>query len=352
MITETPYSFNASGIQDSSCKVEDIKKCLAVELNGSLELDHHGFVSSFSPENPHVAAHVDAVWKRCCLGPNALFDQSWHGWKEGNEADVQKSFERVINGIMSIVNELDIKQLKKGLRFISSPNNPLEGTPVLKPDMAVVVSVGSLSEPSWKLVVCPVEIKPPGEDMREVIWLGITKYARAVFTTQDSRRFVLAITLSGSVLRLWEFDRAGATTSPAIDIHKSGRFLVKVVLDLLCMDDESLGYDPALHATGDKCVVTIKEGDDAERLCLTATLRSYAACIVGRATTCWKAHREGHPSAEYVVKDSWQFPDRPEEGTLLQEAAKAGVEYVAPYYHHEDVYFNGKKTSSQTSATT
>ena len=67
-----------------------------------------------------------------------------------------------------------------------------------------------------------------------------------------------------------------------------------------------------------------------------------APCIAGRATTCWKAYSEADPSTPLVVKDSWQYTERDEEGELLQEATEMGVINVARYYHHETVYVRGR----------
>lgn len=38
-----------------------------------------------------------------------------------------------------------------------------------------------------------------------------------------------------------------------------------------------------------------------------------------------------------VIKDSWQYTEREEEGELLREATNKGVVNVARYYHHETV---------------
>jgi len=43
-----------------------------------------------------------------------------------------------------------------------------------------------------------------------------------------------------------------------------------------------------------------------------------------------------------VVKDSWEYEERPEEGLLLKEATEAGVKNVVRYYHHETVYVDGR----------
>jgi hypothetical protein len=61
--------------------------------------------------------------------------------------------------------------------------------------------------------------------------------------------------------------------------------------------------------------------------------------VAGRATTCWKGYLSGLESeVQLVIKDSWEYEERPEEGLLLKEATEAGVENVARYYHHETVY--------------
>jgi hypothetical protein len=42
-----------------------------------------------------------------------------------------------------------------------------------------------------------------------------------------------------------------------------------------------------------------------------------------------------------VVKDLWEYEERPEEGLLLKQATEAGVEHVARYYYHETVHIGG-----------
>ncbi|KAH6960068.1 hypothetical protein BKA56DRAFT_600408 [Ilyonectria sp. MPI-CAGE-AT-0026] len=43
------------------------------------------------------------------------------------------------------------------------------------------------------------------------------------------------------------------------------------------------------------------------------------------------------PGIPLIIKDSWQYPERDEEGELLCEATAKGVVNVARYYHHETV---------------
>ena len=130
----------------------------------------------------------------------------------------------------------------------------------------------------------------------------------------------------------------------AFDIHKNGHFFVKTLLSFLWMNDEQLGFDPDLMEVDGQRFVKINRDGKEERLIITKTLRDHAACIAGRATTCWKAYRQGDDSKKpLVVKDSWQYVNRPEEGELICKATAAGVTNISQYYHHETVLFNGKK---------
>ncbi|KAG6238244.1 hypothetical protein E4U24_007203 [Claviceps purpurea] len=68
---------------------------------------------------------------------------------------------------------------------------------------------------------------------------------------------------------------------------------------------------------------------------------SKMSCVVGRGTTCWKAHVKGRPEEILVVKDSWENTTRPPEGDMLVLAESRGVVNVARHYHHETVQIRG-----------
>jgi hypothetical protein len=59
-------------------------------------------------------------------------------------------------------------------------------------------------------------------------------------------------------------------------------------------------------------------------------------------------HREDEPNTRLVVKDSWQYPEREEEGELLREATEKDVVNVARYFHHETVRVGGQDDDIRT----
>jgi len=114
------------------------------------------------------------------------------------------------------------------------------------------------------------------------------------------------------------------------------------MLGYFLMNHEQLGLDPRIQESDGKRYMEITRNDKIERLILTEDIKQQAV-IVGRATTCWRAYRDGDESEEpLVVKHSWQYEERPEEGELIKEATDKGVRHIARYYHHETVQVGGK----------
>jgi len=114
------------------------------------------------------------------------------------------------------------------------------------------------------------------------------------------------------------------------------------MLGYFLMNDKQLGVDPSIQQLDGKPYVEITRNGEIERLILTQLIKRQAV-IAGRATTCWKAYRDGDESKEsLIVKDSWQYEERPEEGELIKEATDKGVQNIARYYYHETVQVDGK----------
>ena len=239
----------------------------------------------------------------------------------------------------------DSRQIYRG------PGIYLDGTPI-KRKMDVGLTAGNeqsefddsstkkkpdTRKPNWKQILVTGELKRnPVHDGQETAWVDLATYAREVFRTQD-RRFVLGFTLCGSRMRLWHFDRSGSSGSSSFDVNQDGLTFTRVMLGFHLMTDEQLGLDPTIQGPEGKRYVEITRDGHVERLMLTKQIIKQAA-IVSRATTCWRAYRDTDKTKKpLIVKDSWQYEERPEEGLLIQEATNGGVENIARYYHHETV---------------
>ena len=178
------------------------------------------------------------------------------------------------------------------------------------------------------------------QDGYENAWVDLATYAREVFRTQD-RRFMLGFTLCGCRMRLWHFDRSSACGSSSFDINQDGLAFIRAMLGYHLMTEEQLGLDPTIRGPQGQQYVEITRDGQIERFILTKSIKKQAA-IVSRATTCWRAYRDTDKTKKpFIVKDSWQYEERPEEGLLIQEATNTGVENIARYYHHETVRICG-----------
>lgn len=196
--------------------------------------------------------------------------------------------------------------------------------------------ISSSDEPlNWSQILVPGELKSNQvEDNRRPIWLELIKYVWKVFRAQDTRRFVLRFIMCGSLMRLWRFDRLGGMASKSFDINKDGKMFVSAILGYLWMDEEGLGFDPTILKEDAKKYIKIQRNGLEERLYLEELMQRQP-CVFGRATTCWRGHV--NEDTQLVIKDSWEYEERPEEGVLLKEATEAGVQNISRYYHHETV---------------
>ncbi|PLB53266.1 hypothetical protein P170DRAFT_463021 [Aspergillus steynii IBT 23096] len=287
---------------------------------------------------------------RCKEGDNPLYSDNI-GWRDWPKSAQEKEVLQWLTGKVDMLREHLTRDLlicgsTQDRNILARPSQPLEGSVASrKLDVAIVSSSQNqpLQRAHWSHVLIPGELKSNGDlDTVSKTWRDLGRYVREVFTAQETRRYVLAFTLCGTTMRAWEFDRVGATASKPFDINRDGLRFLTVFAGYLLMNRTQLGYDPSIKLGPDGThYIEITRNGKPERLVLNELMKR-SPCVAGRATTCWKAHREGDESTmPLVVKDSWQYPERDEEGVLLQEALENGVTNIARHYFHETVEVGG-----------
>ncbi|KAI9375178.1 hypothetical protein BJX61DRAFT_531813 [Aspergillus egyptiacus] len=257
-------------------------------------------------------------------GDRPLYDDNtgWTDWpSSAEEGDVLRWLKGKIDMFREhLVRHPDIHGSSHNRRILTQPSQPLEGSVApRKLDVAIVSSPGGSSphRAHWSQVLIPGELKSSGDlDTSSTTWRDLGRYVREVMI--------------------------GATASKSFDINQDGRKFVSVFVGYLLMNDKQLGYDPSIRKAADGTpYIEITRNGKTERIFLVELMKR-AACVAGRATTCWKARREGsETTTPLVVKDSWQYPERDEEGMLLKEASDKGVVNVARHYFHETVKIDG-----------
>ncbi|KAL7931331.1 hypothetical protein V8C35DRAFT_282676 [Trichoderma chlorosporum] len=329
-----------------STEPHDIDPILRSEL-GPFYVDVHGLREKFFGGVPDLEATSETVFQKCKEGSAPLFrsEGGWSGWPaSADELDVLEWFAQFLPKLQALAQNYDSAPTPRR-KLLIQPDGRLPGSMAKRKLDIGLVDDGFECDPEaedypeycWSHVLVPGELKSnPSRDIASEAWIGLAKYAREVLSAQETRRFVLGFTLCGSGMRVWVFDRLGGVASKKFDINKDGKQFVSTVLGFLWMSEAELGFDPTIKSADGKRYIEIERNGSQERLILDEVMLR-AHCLVGRATTCWKAHREGHPQMPLVVKDSWQFPERDEEGAMLCEVENRPVVHVARYYHHETV---------------
>ncbi|KUI73954.1 hypothetical protein VM1G_09464 [Cytospora mali] len=342
-VTQTPYTLHTGACSNTSENRQYLDKVLKQEL-GIIHVGVQGFREKFFGGVAGLEAASAAVLQKCTEGGLLLNNDGWVGWPEDANED----------GVLCWLVETINKLTAFATGYISTP--PARRQPVAQPNISILGSVGKRkmdigffdglisnsntrkgSRYHWRQVIVPGELKSnPTADTPSQAGLDLARYAREVFAAQDNRRYVLGFTLCGSFMRLWEFDRLGAIASEKFDIHEDALQFVYTILGFIWASDTELGFDPTILTVDGQRFIQIERNNQTEHLILDRVIRC-SSCIAGRATICWKAHRKGSPQSPLVVKDSWQYTERSEEGELLHETTAKGVVNVARHYHHETV---------------
>ncbi|KAH7016041.1 uncharacterized protein B0I36DRAFT_425519 [Microdochium trichocladiopsis] len=335
---QTPWLHNTSSFANSSEGRKDVDRVLKLEL-GPLYVGLPRFCETYFGRVAGLETAAAAVFKECMGGSSPLFNKGWIGWpKDANQDDVLSWFADLCEKLAAFAEHHRSNPACRR-RPLAQPNKPIRGsTGERKLDVGFVndTKADKNSRCHWSQVLVPGELKSnPSADKASKAWLDLGTYAREVLAAQDTRRFVLGFTICGSLMRIWEFDRLGGSHP------NNGLQFVSTVLGFLWMNEEELGFDPTIMTANNERFIEIERDGSTERLIIDRVMKR-APCIAGRATTCWKAHREGQPQSLLVIKDSWQYTERDEEGELLREATGKGVVNMARYYHHETVRVHGK----------
>lgn len=350
---QTPWSFNTGRFEDTSERRKQVDGPLKEELRPSLRIDIPDFVDAVFRCVPRLEKLAETIFRLCQEGDNPLYTQDggWSKWHPSAKEELVLAWLQELMGRLTAWDKHSTgatvsRQIYRG------PGTYLNGT-AIKRKMDVGITAGNGQgriddsstnnrKPNWSQILVAGELKSnPIEDGQEAAWVDLATYAREVFRKQD-RRFVLGFTLCGSRMRLWHFDRSGSCGSSSFDINQDGLIFTRVMLGYYLMTDEQLGLDPTIQGLEGEQYVEITRDGQVERLILTALIQKQAA-IVSRATTCWRAYRDTDKTKEpLIVKDSWQYEERPEEGLLIKEVTNGGVENIARYYHHETVRVDGE----------
>ncbi|KAI1474459.1 hypothetical protein F4774DRAFT_422336 [Daldinia eschscholtzii] len=343
-LEQTPWLHNMSSFVNSC----EYRKYVDAVLKEELGLMYVGLLNFYETYFGGIAGldtAAEAIFNSCTKGKELLFNkEGWCGWpQDANQDDVLNWFADISDKLASFAEKYNSARTCR--KPLVQPNKSIQGsTAERKIDVGFIRSDDEViggGGYSWSQILIPGELKSnPLADAASATWLDIGRYSREVLFAQDTRRFAIGFTLCGSLMRVWLFDRIGGVASDQFDVNEDRRRFVYTILAFFWMDETQLGFDPTIITSGSKRYIEIDKDGRQERLIIDMLMRR-APCIAGRATTCWKAHSETDPKTPLVIKDSWQYTERDEEGELLREATNQNIVNMARYYHHYTVQVNG-----------
>jgi hypothetical protein len=342
-LQQTPWLPNTSNFPNSSEHRKHVDGILKAEL-GHLYVGIPKFWDKYFGGVDELEAASEVFFEQCRRGARPMFVDGWTSWPTSAKED------EVLQWLSSFSKELATfaanrrSSPARPRRPLAKLNTPIYGSVgIRKLDIGFVNDTEAQADTTcrWSQILVPGGLKSnPSADKASEAWFDLGRYAREVLAAQDTRRFVIGFTICGAFLRVWVFDRLGGIASEQFDINKDGLRFVYVILGFLWMSEEELGFDPTIRKLDNQLFIEIERKGRKERVIIDKVILR-ARCIAGRATTCWRAYPEGHPETLLVVKDSWQYPERDEEGEMLSEVTAKGVINVARYYHHETVQVHG-----------
>ncbi|SZF04640.1 unnamed protein product [Blumeria hordei] len=119
-------------------------------------------------------------------------------------------------------------------------------------------------------------------------FLQLSVYMREVFMAQPLRRFVHGFILFEKDLKLWVYNRLEPYSCSYIDIGKSPKTLVHVLVTYMLVNDDELGLDPKAKYVGEDMIVHLQVPGSKElrTFALDPVPSSQHKSYLCRGTTC------------------------------------------------------------------
>lgn len=179
----------------------------------------------------------------------------------------------------------------------------------IKPDIVLCGQLDQDTGFAWHNVISFLELTSSTYSAQ--LRRDITRKAYAVFMSQPSRRFVVAISLVRQEFRIHIFDRSGAIHSLGRNLHKFSDLFARVIYTLSFGSLDKLGFDPTFidpaaspsilyrpcstFAVQKSRIIYIREST------YTVLHHLYSSYLIrGRGTSSWLVIRK---KKLYVLKD-------------------------------------------------
>jgi hypothetical protein len=339
IVLDTPLTFRAGLVHNMDDGREYMDTLIKNEMEDHIYLDVPGFFPAFFDSVDGLQGLVDDAFARCQQINCYMNTNRWSEFPQScEENQIAMWFQDEVGRIVESALHVDADNVHA--QALTSRCVVFTGSTALrKLDVgfaALNKAGGGVPNYDWEDILVPGKLKEnDSDDTTPSTWYDLGRHVREVYYSQDTRRFCHGFTLCGEVMRVWRHDRGAICTAPPFNVSEDGRRFVTMVLGYYLMRDDELGFDPSIVRGGkERYIPVVRDGVEERFFIENAMYRE--ACILVRATTCWKAMGQDN-TISFVIKDSWQYDGKDDEGGLLMDVTNADVPNVASCYHYTSV---------------
>ncbi|SZF00305.1 unnamed protein product [Blumeria hordei] len=310
-------------------KMEDLKQAMSGELEGSVFVNVIGFWNKYF-ESERIKKQRDGLiekFSELSEEPEFKFpaiateDEVWK-WMQVIEHDLFKAYRTSTDSADN--DNGSASEERFGLAFAGAQFHTLAAGKIIgnqtKRQVDYFIKKRNLpieDKHHWRDILVVGELTVSSSKVSRQKFLQLSVYMREVFMAQPLRRFVHGFILFEKDLQLWVYDRSGTYYCSYIDIGKSPKILVHVLVTYMLMNDDELSLDPDVKYEGEDMIVHLQApgSDELRKFTLDPVPISQQKSYLCRGTTCYIDR-----DLICVAKFSWRICDGHSEIELLEMA--------------------------------
>jgi hypothetical protein len=172
-------------------------------------------------------------------------------------------------------------------------------------------------------VYVPIELKRDDKCSSAAL-SSLLKYVDACFFGQPNRLFLHGLTIAGSQVTSYVFDRSSVYETVTFDFEKNLDLLATALCGYETMDQYQLGFDPTIKTENGIDYILV---NDAWYEILSVVFRGFG--IFCRSVKVFRVRHPQDPLRKLIVKDSWQESFREgREGKFYERANRCNVNFI------------------------
>ncbi|CCU75490.1 serine/threonine-protein kinase Sgk2 [Blumeria hordei DH14] len=295
LATESIYRRVVESHDGVQMNMEDLKQAMSGELEGSVFVNVIGYWDKYFESKRMKKQRDGLIEKFLELSEEPKFkfpaiateDAVWN-WMLVIKQDLFKAYRTPTDSATNDNGSASEERFSKRQvdYFIKKRNLPIE------------------DQHHWRDILVVGKLTVSLSKVSRQKFLQLSVYMREVFMAQHLRRFVHRFILFEKDLKLWVYDRSGPYSCSYIDIGKSPKTLMHVLVTYILMNDDELGLDPKAKYVGEDMIVHLQVPGSKE-------LRTFALEPVPISQ---------QKDLSCVVKFSWRICDGHLEIELLEMA--------------------------------